>query len=201
MSYEIECKVAIWDLADIKRRLRDAKVIERKPRVFERNIRYENQAQTLTSNDIVLRLRRDQQNRLTYKAPADAVTAGVSSRLELETTVGDYETMDAILQHVGFQPYMVYEKYRTTYELPSVPEAEIVLDELPFGIFIEVEGTPEAIDQVLAQLEMADARRITQSYAQLFDLVRERLHLTFADLTFETFADIEVDARIFEDAT
>ncbi len=197
MSFETECKVYIADLDDIHRRLTEAGAVMQKPRIFEQNTRYENQTHTFTINDIVLRLRRDQQVRLTYKAPADNATPGVSTRLELETTVGDYDIADRILRQLGFEPYMIYEKYRTTYEL--IEEAEIVLDEMPFGVFIEVEGTPEAIDHTLECLGLADAPRIVQSYAELFDLVRDHLNLSFPDLTFDNFAQVGVDGSIFDE--
>ncbi len=199
MSLEIECKIHVPDLDTIRQQLDAAGAIIRKPRVYEKNIRYENPARDLTENDIVLRLRQDREARITYKAPADTITNdGTITRLELETTVGDLAAMDAILQRLGFMPYMVYEKYRTTYELPAVPGAEIVLDEMPYGDFMEVEGTTEAIDDVLGRLGLADARRIPDSYSTIFDKVREQHGLEFTDLTFENFADVAVDSNILE---
>jgi adenylate cyclase class 2 len=167
------------------------------PRVYEHNIRYESQAGDLCKQGIVLRLRRDTRTRLTYKAPAAQASPGSVSRQELETVVGDFDAMDAILQHLGYRPFMVYEKYRTTYRLPGVADAELMLDEMPYGTFLEVEGPPASIDAALSQLGLVDAPRILVSYAELFERVRTYYQLAFTDLTFENFTGLEVEPAAF----
>jgi len=194
---ETEVKIAVTDLDAIRQRLEAAGAALRAPRVFERNVRYEDAAGTLTPNDIVLRLRQDATARLTYKAPPDADTAlaeNVRTRFEAEVTVSDFDTMDIILRRLGFVPYVVYEKYRTTYRLGA---AEVVLDEMPFGPFIEVEGTASAIDQALDALGLADAPRILDSYLVLFERVKAALALDAHDLTFDNFAGVDVPPEVF----
>ncbi len=194
---ETEVKIAVADLDAIRQRLEAAGAALRAPRVFERNVRYEDAAGTLTPNDIVLRLRQDATARLTYKAPPDADTAlaeNVRTRFEAEVTVSDFDTMDIILRRLGFVPYVVYEKYRTTYRLGA---AEVVLDEMPFGPFIEVEGTASAIDQALDALGLADAPRILDSYLVLFERVKAALALDAHDLTFDNFAGVDVPPEVF----
>jgi len=194
---ETEVKIAVADLDAIRQRLEAAGAALRAPRVFERNVRYEDAAGTLTPNDIVLRLRQDATARLTYKAPPDADTAlaeNVRTRFEAEVTVSDFDTMDIILRRLGFVPYVVYEKYRTTYRLGA---AEVVLDEMPFGPFIEVEGTASAIDQALDALGLADALRILDSYLVLFERVKAALALDAHDLTFDNFAGVDVPPEVF----
>ena len=194
---ETEVKIAVADLDAIRQRLEAAGAALRAPRVFERNVRYEDAAGTLTPNDIVLRLRQDATARLTYKAPPDADTAlaeNVRTRFEAEVTVSDFDTMHVILQRLGFRPHVVYEKFRTTYELG---EAEVVLDEMPFGPFIEVEGTASAIDQALDALGLADVPRILDSYLVLFERVKAALKLDAHDLTFDNFAGVNVPPEVF----
>lgn len=194
---ETEVKIAVADLDAIRQRLEAAGAALRAQRVFERNVRYEDAAGTLTPNDIVLRLRQDATARLTYKAPPDADTAlaeNVRTRFEAEVTVSDFDTMDIILRRLGFVPYVVYEKYRTTYRLGA---AEVVLDEMPFGPFIEVEGTASAIDQALDALGLADAPRILDSYLVLFERVKAALALDAHDLTFDNFAGVDVPPEVF----
>ena len=194
---ETEVKIAVADLDAIRQRLEAAGAALRAPRVFERNVRYEDAAGTLTPNDIVLRLRQDATARLTYKAPPDADTAlaeNVRTRFEAEVTVSDFDTMDIILRRLGFVPYVVYEKYRTTYRLGA---AEVVLDEMPFGPFIEVEGTASAIDQALDALGLADVPRILDSYLVLFERVKAALALDAHDLTFDNFAGVDVPPEVF----
>lgn len=194
---ETEVKIAVPDLDAIRARLEAAGAALSGARVYERNVRYEDAAETLTPRDIVLRLRQDRAVRLTYKAPPDAAVAlapNVRTRFEAEVTVSDFEVMDTILRRLGFHPHVVYEKYRTTYRLD---EAEIVLDEMPFGNFIEVEGQAPAIERTLSALGLGAAPRILVSYMVLFERVKAALGLEAHDLTFANFAGVAVPPEVF----
>lgn len=196
MTLETEVKFYIADLDEISARLHTAGAQQSHRRTFEQNLRYEDAAQTLTAQDVVLRLRQDDRARLTYKqALPQQSDARATTRLELETEVGDFATMDAILHKLGFHVAMAYEKYRTTYTLHG---AEIMLDEMPFGNFIEVEGLAEPIEQVVAALDLGGAPRFLVSYVALFETVKARLGLTMRDLTFAAFEGVELPDAIFE---
>ena len=195
---EIEVKVFVADLDAVADRVRAAGATLAAGRVFERNIRYENAEGAFTPSGVVLRLRKDTRVRLTYKAaPPEGpgvTTEGVLRRFEAEVTVDDLDTMDLILQRLGFRPYVIYEKYRTTYELD---DTEIVLDEMPYGNFVEIEGTEADIEAALVTLDLQDAPRMTASYLMLFEYVKTRLGLTFRDLTFDNFGDVWVPHYLF----
>ncbi len=192
---ETEVKLWVPDLAGIEWRVQAAGGILRAERLYERNVRYEDADDSLTPVDKVLRLRQDTRVRLTYKEPVSA-TNGILSRQELEVTVSDFETADLLLQKLGFHPAWLYEKYRTTYELGG---CEIVLDEMPFGNFVEIEGDAEDIERVVAQIGLAEAPRIAASYSELFFRGKAMLGLTFRDLTFENFKGIAVPKELFAD--
>ena len=64
---EVEVKLYTPDLALVRVALEKAGAVLTKPRVFERNLRYENAAGTLTAQGVVLRLRQDDKAKLTYK--------------------------------------------------------------------------------------------------------------------------------------
>lgn len=196
MALEIECKIYIPNLTQIQHVLAQEAVVV-KPRVYEHNILYDTPNAEFRTTDIVLRLRQDEQTRLTYKGPMTVEANGLRRRLELETIVGDFATLDSILQHLGFLHSMAYEKYRTTYMLPLIADTEIVLDELPFGNFLEIEGTPPNIEAVQHQLGLSDATIIPKGYAELFVIVRDHYRLPFQDLTFANFAGLEIDPAIF----
>ncbi|MBN1679449.1 MAG: class IV adenylate cyclase [Anaerolineae bacterium] len=197
---ETEVKLVVPDLKIIQTRLDTAGAILTTTRVYERNLRYENKELSLTPNDIVLRLRQDNQARLTYKAPFHTLAntepppPGVTTRFEAEVTVSDFDTMHVILQRLGYHPHMMYEKYRTTYTLGR---AEVVLDEMPFGSFIEVEGSPAAIDATLTALGLQSEPRILVGYMVLFERVKHTLGLTFNDLSFANFEGIDVPPEAF----
>jgi adenylate cyclase class 2 len=61
-----------------------------------------------------------------------------------------------------------------------------VVDETPIGVFAELEGTSEWIDQAAARLGIDRSRYMTLSYGRLFDLWRERNGSSAQDMTFAT---------------
>lgn len=91
----------------------------------------------------VLRLRRvGDRALLTYKERFPRESA-VKHQREDETAVDDPSSMAMILEAVGFRPVLVYEKRRRTW---SFGGTEVVIDELPFGLFMEIEGDEDAIN-------------------------------------------------------
>lgn len=196
---EVELKLYVPDLDAVRQRLESLGARLKAPRVYERNTRYENGAQSLSPAGIVLRLRQDTRTRLTYKDGGEmAGDSGIHSRFEAEVEVSDFDTMDTILRKLGYQPYWIYEKYRTTYVLDGV---EVVLDEMPYGNFVELEGDEGAIQQVRARLGLEAARAYGAGYALLFERARRSLGLAFNDLTFANFEGVDVPESAFEDRT
>ncbi len=193
-TLEIEVKLYIPDLSALVARLEAAQAKLVKPRLFERNLRYDNAERSLTRRDVVLRLREDDRVHLTFKGASVTAASGIHARFEAEVEVSDFTQMDLILGQLGYAPYMVYEKYRTTYDLEG---AEVVLDEMPFGQFVEIEGDVSAIENAMHKLDLHDAPRYPASYAALFDIVRKNLNLPFEDLTFENFKGITVEENDF----
>lgn len=198
---ESEVKLYVPDLGEIEANLLKIGAICTKPRILERNIRYDLPDGSLTQEKRILRLRQDTEIRLTYKEPlADEdqpdQKGNISSRVEIETVVDNFNATDLILRHLGYHPYMVYEKYRTTYQLDG---GEIVLDEMPYGNFVEIESNPEHIKQLIQQAGLSDALKIDAGYVALFRMLKNKLELTFNDLTFSNFADVHVPTSLFFD--
>lgn len=196
---ETEVKLFWPDLTDATAALESAGATLAAARVFERNVRLTDAAGQMRERGAVLRLRQDTRVRLTYKEDSEERALvqggsgqddGIRSRFEAEVEVSDLPTMQTILERLGFRPYMTYEKYRTTYTLDR---AEIVLDELPYGNFIEIEGDEATIRDLLSRFGWADAPRFPGSYTVLFDLVKRALNLPFDDLTFANFQGVELD--------
>jgi len=67
----------------------------------------------------------------------------------------------------------------------------IMLDELPYGNFVEIEG-PEAVSihATADSLGLEWEAAIGKSYLKLFEQLRDKLGFTFRDLTFENFAGL-----------
>jgi adenylate cyclase class 2 len=68
-----------------------------------------------------------------------------------------------------------------------------MLDELPFGNFVEIEAANNIlIDGMVQMLGLDGSRGIATNYLGLMHIVKERLELPFEDLTFENFAGLTV---------
>ena len=119
--------------------------------------------------------------------------AGVIARREIEFAVSDFQSAQSLLETLGYQVSLMYEKYRTTYTLDGL---QITLDEMPYGHFTEIEGSDtSAIHQAAENLDLSWEARIPESYTSLFDLLKEKLALTFRDLSFTNFADLKITAE------
>ena len=204
---ETEAKFYVLNLAEIKKHLQDLGARLVQSRVLETNLRFDLPDGGLRSEGRVLRLRRDTEARFTYKGPSTN-EQGVLSRTEIEFTVGDFEKAKEFMEALGYQKLLYYDKYRTTYSLDStslpvdfqqlavgLQNCLIMLDELPYGNFVEIEGGDrKMIRAVSDQLNLDWDAAIGTSYTALFERARKTLRFVFRDLSFENFAGIEVDA-------
>jgi adenylate cyclase class 2 len=184
---EIEAKYHVSDIRKMTARLHtlEARLIQ--PRVLEINVRFDLPDGSLRAGGRVLRLRRDTETRLTYKG-AGQNQEGVLARQEIEMVVEDFERARELLEALGYRQSMVYEKYRTTYQLD---QALVMLDELPYGDFVEVEAeSATQVQAVTARLGLNQAAAIAASYVALFENIRSVLNLRFPDCTFDNFAGI-----------
>ncbi len=184
---EVEVKFPVADLGVVRERLLALGATVSAPRVLERNVVYDNEGQGLSRNEQILRLRRDTRVRLTYKGlPKEARRSDARIREELELEVSDFETMALILERLGFSAVRTYEKYRESFRLAG---AEVVLDELPFGDFVELEGDEATIRDLALQLNLNWEQRVLDSYIALMAMLKEHHQLPFNDLTFANFPD------------
>ncbi|MDX1664673.1 MAG: class IV adenylate cyclase [Candidatus Promineifilaceae bacterium] len=182
---EVEVKFYLADLDDFRERLLAAGARLKKARLFEHNVRYDWPDERLRSQQQLLRLRQDDRARLTFKGPASGDRRSEAKvREELEIEVGDFEVAHLLLERLGLEGQQTYEKYRETFTVDNV---EVVLDELPFGNFTELEGEEEAIRALAAQLELDWEERIVENYLTLMARLQALYGLPFADLTFANF--------------
>ncbi len=188
---ELEVKFYLSRQEEMKQKLAITGKLEA-PRVHEVNLRLDTPRRDLAGNGSILRLRKDRSARVTYKG-SGRIEGGATLRQELEVTVSDFDTAQHLLEALGFQVVLMYEKYRTTYR---VGEVEVDLDELPMGDFIELEGpNAESIQRTAGQLGLDWERRILDSYTVLFEHARQNLGLAFRDLSFADFHEVRVTAE------
>jgi len=185
---EREVKFAVQDLERVRARLQALGAREIQPRTHEYNVRWDTPDRRLRASDQVLRLRRDQNLTLTYKGRLADPNAAIAERVEVNVPLsqGAWDAAYALLQHLGYEPVLIYEKYRAVYRWEPVA---VMLDETPLGAFVEIEGPDaEALRRAAQALGLRWDRRMTHSYAHLFRLVQARLNPAPEHLTFAAFA-------------
>ncbi|MEP6945650.1 MAG: class IV adenylate cyclase [Acidobacteriota bacterium] len=148
---------------------------------FEEN--YLHRGGILDGRNAVLRLRKtNEKTILTYKEKI-GLQNEFKQQIEHETVVGNVEATEAIIEKLGYKLAVVYEKHRKAYHLGNV---EVVLDELPFGFYMEIEGSMEDILTVEKQIgadklepEVRGYPRLTLKYGkQLNGVIEARFEKT-----------------------
>lgn len=110
-----------------------------------------------------LRLRREPGvATLTYKGPPQG--GPVKSRQEIETTCADGDATEAILNKLGLVELARMAKSREDY---VIGEARVFIDRTAVGVFVEIEGSVEAIATTTAALGRSPADYILLSYRRL----------------------------------
>jgi adenylate cyclase class 2 len=129
---------------------------------FEEN--YLHRGGLLDLRPAVLRLRKtEQRTLLTYKEKVGNDSA-FKEQIEFETDVSDVEAMENIIGRLGYTLAIVYEKHRKSWRLGNV---EVVLDELPFGYYMEIEGPKEDILKAEQLLGAGDLTPESRGYPRL----------------------------------
>jgi len=185
---EIESKFYVRDLKAIETRLIGLGAILTNPRVFEYNLRFDDTQTSLARQNKVLRLRKSDDVRLTFKGPSKR-NGGSVSRAEIELVVDNFDAAQQFIESLGYRVSAVYEKYRAMYAFEG---AAVTLDELPYGHFVEVEGeSPEAITAIARKLGLNPEAAIPTSYQGLFEQLRMAKDLPAKNLTFWEFENLQ----------
>jgi adenylate cyclase class 2 len=141
-----------------------------KARHFERNTLFDDTTGSLVSRGTTLRLREVPGGGfLTFKGPPRH-RGPIKEREEIESWVGDPKACEQILLKLGFAPMFEYEKYRAVYRLDDVT---ITLDEVPIGLYLEIEGGSESIAHAASRLGLDLSTATPLSYVRLYILARE----------------------------
>ena len=142
---------------------------------FEEN--YLHRGGVLDGQNSVLRLRKTESRTiLTYKEKVPTEN-DFKHQIEFETDVSDVEATENIIEKLGYRLAVIYEKHRKSWHLGNV---EVVLDELPFGYYMEIEGSMEdilTVEKLLGadklELEARGYPRLTLKFGKLIDGVME----------------------------
>jgi adenylate cyclase, class 2 len=175
---EIEAKILEIDVEAVKRRLTGLGAqFDFSEEFFA--IYFEDAEGGLGRQQQVLRLRKEGDVRLTFKAPHPHVEAGIRTREELEVTVGDFEGMRIILLRLGYVEHLKMRKIRTQYTLGDVHVViDAHIDELAYiPPYLEIEAPSHAaVFEMAGKLGFAQAQLIDWSAMRVMEWYRERLN-------------------------
>jgi adenylate cyclase class 2 len=162
---EIEAKFFLGG-ETIARRLARAWGLVWKNGEFEVNRIFDFSDKRLKKRGALVRLRtRGERAWLTFKEKAISEIRHAKVRIENETELSDTNAAAAILDGLGLQEALRYERYRAGYERNS---AKIEFDLMPGGWFCEIEGDPESIDSALRDGQLDPETSVTWSYPEIF---------------------------------
>jgi predicted adenylyl cyclase CyaB len=117
---------------------------------------------------------------ITFKGPIE--TAAVAARDELETVVADGPLVLGILEHLGFQVWFRYQKYREEF---AIDDVIVAVDETPVGTFVEIGGGDRGIAQMAEALGRVPSDYLLDSYCRLYSEHCLERGLPFTDMLFE----------------
>jgi adenylate cyclase, class 2 len=163
MAIETEKKYHLGEkrLEEITQRLIELGATFQKE-VFEVN--YQHRGGEMDERGATLRLRKiGDFTVLTYKERIRSDN-GAKSKIEFETNVSDVDAAEAIIERLGYKLTAVYEKRRKYWRFDDV---EVVVDELPFGLYIEIEGTEDAIAKAEKKLGLKEIEHEPRGYPRL----------------------------------
>src|ERR1700740_250483 len=169
MAKEREIKLRFEDLPALRRALAKLGARVVKLRVHERNVIFDTPNSTLAKKEQVLQIRTE----------GPVGTAGSSRkgerhkvREELELEVSDGKALARIFEGLGMRGWFQYEKFRTTFRLPSsrrwAKGLLLELDETPIGVFLELEGPASAIDRAARALGFEKRDYVVANYLDLY---------------------------------
>jgi adenylate cyclase class 2 len=209
---EVEIKLRVTDVSALRRRLQQLSARQISPRTHEFNTLYDTPKKKLVRRGRLIRIRVQQpasrasqkhlaipaEALLTYKGPAQAKSNKTPTldrsrnksrykvREECEVAISDSGKLRRILSALGLRPSFRYEKFRTTYALKGPRNLKIEFDETPIGAFLELEGSPSAINRVAGLLGYAPSQYITRTYGTLYMADSRRHGFKPTDMLFST---------------
>lgn len=169
MGLEVEIKFRCPDINNAREKIEKMGGKSLGPWYLEKNIVLDTAAGELEGQGKLLRLRTaNSRGKLTFKAPENGrKNSGLKVMQEMETQIGDVQSMQEILARLGYYPRLRYEKFRKKWELLG---AVVCLDILPFGRFLELEGDSHSIPECVNVLNLDAGSGSKGTY---YDLYRE----------------------------
>lgn len=138
---------------------------------FEKTIRYDTDNHCLFDQGIFIRTKSGLRNVLTLKEKTSENDNTWLERYTTEVEIEDVEKIEYILSRMGFINKVIMEKYRLYFKWNHI---EISIDELLFGIYLEIKGEDKEIKKLSRQLGFKNKDMITVTYWDIYDKIKTK---------------------------
>ena len=146
----------------------------------EKTIRLDTSNGDLEKRGVFLRVREGSKRTITLKEKiGDDKT--VRTRKETEFEIQDIEAMAYILGKLGFDSPRMMEKYRINLKYKG---AELSIDELFFGFYLEVEGEEDRIEAIAKELGYNPKEKILGTYWDILEEYNKEHKTNKKDIEF-----------------
>lgn len=142
--------------------------------------RYDTNENTLEKHGKFIRTMEGFRNTVTLKEKVSENTS-LFERDEFVVEIDDVENMQIIFERIGLIPILKMEKYRLKWDLDGV---RINLDELPFGLYLEIHGNEKNIQSIMTKLDLLGEEKIIESYWDIYEKYKKENNITDIDITF-----------------
>jgi adenylate cyclase class 2 len=96
--------------------------------------------------------------------------------------IDSFDKGKKLLEALGFKPWWRYEKKRQTWEYDGTG---ILVDEVPIGNFVEIEGPEDKIEEIAKKLGLDMKDSIKKSYLEVFSDYCKEQGIPFSDMVFK----------------
>ena len=143
---------------------------------LERTVRFDTKNLDYEKNGKFIRCRSGFNNTITLKEKINDTTSGVRARKETEFEIEDMDKMEYILQALGLDYKRTMEKYRQQWRMNNV---SITIDELCFGVYMEIEGEEAQIYKACEILGIDPNSKILVTYWDLWQEISDSKDIVF----------------------
>jgi adenylate cyclase, class 2 len=180
-TLEREVKLRFGSVEEARDAVTSAGAAPLRCRRLQEDALLDDKAETLRKRCCALRVRVESGRSLvTFKGPVQV--SPMKLREEIETVIGDGETMLRCFEQLGYGVWFRYQKYREEYALSDVI---VAIDETPVGVFVEVEGDEHGIVEATRALGRTPDDFVLDSYRSLFMEHRRAHGLPATDMLFD----------------
>jgi len=145
---------------------------------LEKTIRFDTQNLDFEKQGKFIRCRSGFSNTITLKEKIKNENSSVRARKETEFEIQDIDKMQYILTTLGLDYTRTMEKFRQHWELNNV---SITIDELCFGVYMEIEGEESQIYKTCELLGIDTNKKLLGTYWDLWKEVSSSKDIVFPE--------------------